>query len=336
MFKTLTAVLLVPAAASAVAAPTYIHAGKLMAIPGEPMRGPSTIVVDQGRIVSVSDGYLPAPSDASTVDLTDMTVLPGLIDSHVHLDSDAGGDAGLLEELQKSDGWFAINAYANGLKTLRAGFTTVRNLGDGTGATLALRDAVKAGIVQGPRIVDAGRSISATAGHMDGALGLRDEYRPVAETAENTCDSAEQCRRAVRLQVGRGADVIKLATTGGVNSRIGAGLGAQLFTDEAKAIVDTARLYGKKVAVHAHGDDGIEMALRLGVDSIEHGTILTPQVIDLWSKSRTYYVPTLSTVNGYKERLATNPAAYQGEVLEKSAGGSESPASRCRCSCRAA
>lgn len=317
MFKTLTAVLLVPAAASAVAAPTYIHAGKLMAIPGEPMRGPSTIVVDQGRIVSVSDGYLPAPSDASTVDLTDMTVLPGLIDSHVHLDSDAGGDAGLLEELQKSDGWFAINAYANGLKTLRAGFTTVRNLGDGTGATLALRDAVKAGIVQGPRIVDAGRSISATAGHMDGALGLRDEYRPVAETAENTCDSAEQCRRAVRLQVGRGADVIKLATTGGVNSRIGAGLGAQLFTDEAKAIVDTARLYGKKVAVHAHGDDGIEMALRLGVDSIEHGTILTPQVIDLWSKSRTYYVPTLSTVNGYKERLATNPAAYQGEVLEK-------------------
>lgn len=317
MFKTLTAVLLVPAAASAVAAPTYIHAGKLMAIPGEPMRGPSTIVVDQGRIVSVSDGYLPAPSDASTVDLTDMTVLPGLIDSHVHLDSDAGGDAGLLEELQKSDGWFAINAYANGLKTLRAGFTTVRNLGDGTGATLALRDAVKAGIVQGPRIVDAGRSISATAGHMDGALGLRDEYRPVAETAENTCNSAEQCRRAVRLQVGRGADVIKLATTGGVNSRIGAGLGAQLFTDEAKAIVDTARLYGKKVAVHAHGDDGIEMALRLGVDSIEHGTILTPQVIDLWSKSRTYYVPTLSTVNGYKERLATNPAAYQGEVLEK-------------------
>lgn len=317
MFKTLTAVLLVPAAASAVAAPTYIHAGKLIAIPGEPMRGPSTIVVDQGRIVSVSDGYLPAPSDASTVDLTDMTVLPGLIDSHVHLDSDAGGDAGLLEELQKSDGWFAINAYANGLKTLRAGFTTVRNLGDGTGATLALRDAVKAGIVQGPRIVDAGRSISATAGHMDGALGLRDEYRPVAETAENTCDSAEQCRRAVRLQVGRGADVIKLATTGGVNSRIGAGLGAQLFTDEAKAIVDTARLYGKKVAVHAHGDDGIEMALRLGVDSIEHGTILTPQVIDLWSKSRTYYVPTLSTVNGYKERLATNPAAYQGEVLEK-------------------
>ena len=317
MFKTLTAVLLVPAAASAVAAPTYIHAGKLMAIPGEPMRGPSTIVVDQGRIVSVSDGYLPAPSDASTVDLTDMTVLPGLIDSHVHLDSDAGGDAGLLEELQKSDGWFAINAYANGLKTLRAGFTTVRNLGDGTGATLALRDAVKAGIVQGPRIVDAGRSISATAGHMDGALGLRDEYRPVAETAENTCDSAEQCRRAVRLQVGRGADVIKLATTGGVNSRIGAGLGAQLFTDEAKAIVETARLYGKKVAVHAHGADGIEMALRLGVDSIEHGTILTPQVIDLWSKSRTYYVPTLSTVNGYKERLATNPQAYQGEVLDK-------------------
>lgn len=312
---TASALTLVPVAAFA--QPITIHAGKLIDVPGKAVRGPSTIVVDQGRIVSVRDGLAAPAAGSQLIDLSDKTVLPGLIDSHVHLDSDAGGDAGLLEGLQRSDGWFALNAYVNGMKTLRAGFTTVRNLGDGTGATLALRDAVKGGLVQGPRIVDAGRSISATAGHMDGALGLRDEYRPVAETAENTCNGAEQCRRAVRLQVGRSADVIKLATTGGVNSRIGAGLGAQLFTDEAKAIVETARLYGKKVAVHAHGADGIEMALRLGVDSIEHGTILTPQVIDLWSKSRTYYVPTLSTVNGYKERLATNPQAYQGEVLDK-------------------
>jgi imidazolonepropionase-like amidohydrolase len=302
---------------AALAAPTYIHAGRLIAVPGQPPLGASTIVVDNGRIVSVQQGHAAPPAGATAVDLRGKTVLPGLIDSHVHLDSDSGGNEALLEGLQRSDGWFALNAYANGKKTLRAGFTTVRNLGDGTGATLALRNAVAAGLVEGPRIIDAGRSLSATTGHMDGALGLRDEFRPLFEETGNTCDGAEDCRRSVRLQVARGADVIKFASTGGVNSRIGAGLGAQMFEDEARAIVQTARLYDKTVAVHAHGADGILLALRLGVDSIEHGTILTPEVIDAWARSKAYYVPTLSTVNGYKARLAANPAAYQGEVLDK-------------------
>lgn len=305
------------ASSAALAAPTYIHAGRLIAVPGQTPLGASTIVVDNGRIISVQQGHAAPPAGATSVDLRGKTVLPGLIDSHVHLDSDAGGNDALLEGLRKSDGWFALSAFANGMRTLRAGFTTVRNLGDGTGATLALGDAVAAGVVQGPRIMDAGRSISATTGHMDAALGLRDEFRPLFEQSGNTCDGAENCRRAVRLQVARGADVIKFASTGGVNSRIGAGLGAQMFEDEARAIVETARLYDKAVAVHAHGADGILLALGLGVDSIEHGTILTPEVIEAWSRSRTYYVPTLSTVNGYKERLATNPGAYQGEVLDK-------------------
>ncbi len=160
----------------------------------------------------------------------------------------------------------AFNAEANGMKTLRAGFTTVRNLGDGDGATLALRDAIAAGKVQGPRIVDAGASISGSAGHMDGSLGYRDELRPFFTGAGNTCNGADDCRRAVRLQIGRGADVIKFASTGGVNSRIGAGLGKQMFDDEAQAIVDTAHMFGKKVAVHAHGADGIRLALAAGVD----------------------------------------------------------------------
>jgi imidazolonepropionase-like amidohydrolase len=318
MIRTFLAAAAIAASTSAAqAAPTYIHAGRIIAVPGQAPLGPSTIIVDNARIQSVQPGHLAAPAGATTVDLRTMTVLPGLIDSHVHLDSDAGGNDALLEGLQNSDGWFALSAFANGMKTLRAGFTTVRNLGDGTGATLALRNAVAAGVVQGPRVVDAGRSISATTGHMDSALGLRDEFRPLFEQSGNTCDGAEDCRRTVRLQVGRGADVIKFASTGGVNSRIGAGLGAQMFDDEARAIVETARLYGKPVAVHAHGADGILLALGLGVDSIEHGTILTPEVIDAWAKSRTYYVPTLSTVNGYKARLAANPEAYQGEVLEK-------------------
>ena len=305
------------APATAQVSRTVIHAGHLLAEPGKPARGPATIIVEGGKIVSVADGHQPADPGATLIDLKDKYVLPGLIDSHVHLTSDAGGIAGQLEEITLSPAAQAFNAEANGMKTLRAGFTTVRNLGDGDGATLALRDAILAGKVQGPRIVDAGASISGSAGHMDGSLGYRDELRPFFAGAGNTCNGADDCRRAVRLQIGRGADVIKFASTGGVNSRIGAGLGKQMFDDEAQAIVETAHMFGKKVAVHAHGADGIRLAIDAGADSIEHGTILDDATIAAWAKSKTYYVPTLSTVNGYKERLAANPDAYEPDVLAK-------------------
>ncbi|MDP3676191.1 MAG: amidohydrolase family protein [Novosphingobium sp.] len=308
-----------PLAAQTAAPPqTWIHAGRLIDRPGKPVRGPATIVIENGRIVAVRDGIVaPDRADARVIDLTGKTVLPGLIDSHVHLTSDTGGIAGQLEEITLSPAAQAFNAQVNGLKTLRAGFTTVRNLGDGDGATLALRDAVAAGKAIGPRIVDAGNSISGTSGHMDGSLGYRDELRPMFDGAGNTCNGAEDCRRATRLQIARGADVIKFASTGGVNSRIGAGLGRQMFDDEAKAIVETAHMFGKKVAVHAHGADGIALAIAAGADSIEHGTILTSELVNQWAKAKTYYVPTLSTVNGYKERLAANPNAYAPDVLEK-------------------
>jgi imidazolonepropionase-like amidohydrolase len=183
--------------------------------------------------------------------------------------------------------------------------------------TLALRDAIAAGDMPGPRIVDAGRSISATAGHNDPTLGFREELHPVVGAGAKACDGADDCRRAVRQQVARGVDVIKIATTAGVNSRIGAGLGAQMFADEVEALVQTAHLYDKKVAVHAHGNDGILLALRAGADSIEHGTLMDEATAALMVKQGTFYVPTLSTVNGYKERLAANPNAYTPEVLAK-------------------
>ena len=197
-----------------------------------------------------------------------------------------------------------------------AGFTTVRNLGDGSGATLALRDAVAAGELPGPRIIGAGRSISTTSGHMDATLSVSEDLHG-SIGQENLCDGVESCRQAVRKQIRRGVDVIKIATTGGVNSRIGSGLGRQIFDDEVKALVDTAHLYGKKVAVHAHSDDGINAALAVGADSIEHGTMLTDESIKLFKAAGAYYVPTLSTVNGYIERLAANPNAYPPDVLAK-------------------
>jgi imidazolonepropionase-like amidohydrolase len=295
---------------------TVIHAGKLLDKPGSPPRGPSTVIIRNGKIAEILPGHQQGPAGATLIDLKDKFVLPGLIDSHVHLDSDAGGNAALIEAVTDSPARAAYRAAGNAKKTLMAGFTTVRNLGDGTGATLALRDAVAAGELPGPRIIDAGRSISTTSGHMDATLSVSEDLHD-SIGQENLCDGVESCRQAIRKQVRRGVDVIKIATTGGVNSRIGVGLGRQLFDDEVKVLVDTAHLYGKKVAVHAHGDDGVNIALAAGADSIEHGTMMTDESIKLFKAAGAYYVPTLSTVNGYLERLAANPNAYPPDVLAK-------------------
>ena len=318
VFVSISALLLAstPVAAQTVDQVTVVHAGRLLDKPGSAPRGPSTVIIRNGKIVEVLSGYQPGPTGATLIDLKDKFVLPGLIDSHVHLDSDAGGDAALIESFTDSPARAAYRTAGNAKKTLMAGFTTVRNLGDGSGATLALRDAVAAGELPGPRIIDAGRSISTTSGHMDATLSVSEDLHG-SIGQENLCDGVESCRQAVRKQIRRGVDVIKIATTGGVNSRIGSGLGRQIFDDEVKALVDTAHLYGKKVAVHAHSDDGINAALAVGAVSIEHGTMLTDETIKLFKAAGAYYVPTLSTVNGYIERLAANPNAYPPDVLAK-------------------
>ncbi|TPE59487.1 amidohydrolase family protein [Sandaracinobacter neustonicus] len=308
-------VALLLASAPVAAQVTVIQADRVLAEPGKAPLGPTSIVIEKGRITALLPGRQ-APAGATVIDLGAKFVLPGLIDSHVHLDSDAGGEAALVEGMTSSAGLSALRAQWNGLKTLNAGFTTVRNLGDGSGATLALRDAIANGWTQGPRIIDAGRSISVTSGHMDATNSLAEDLHG-AINQENLCDGVDACRHAVRMQVRRGVDVIKIATTGGVNSRIGAGLGQQMFADEAKAVVETAHLHGKKVAVHAHGTGGINVALAAGADSIEHGTMPDADTLKLFKSSGAYYVPTLSTINGYKERLAANPNAYPPEVLEK-------------------
>lgn len=292
-----------------------VQAGRLLDKPGQTPRGASTIVIRGGKIEAIRDGHV-SEAGARVIDLRSQFVLPGLIDSHVHLDSDKAGEEGLLESLTNGDAYYAYEAGVNARKTLDAGFTTVRNLGEGNGVTLALRDAIAAGKIAGPRILDAGVGISTTSGHGDSTLGLNPDLAEHMHE-DNLCDGPEACRRAVRAQVRRGVDLIKIMTTGGVNSRIGAGLGKQMFDDEAQALIETAHLYNKKVAVHAHGADGINLALKYGADSIEHGTLLDEESIKLFLKSGAYYVPTLSTVNGYLERIAKDPNAYPPAVREK-------------------
>jgi imidazolonepropionase-like amidohydrolase len=296
---------------------TVIHAGAVIDQPGKPARGNATIFVRGGRVERVADGFADAPAGetALVIELRDRTVLPGLIDAHVHLSNAEIGNAGRLANVIKSDTDMAYDAAVNAKRTLEAGFTTVRNLGSSQARTLALRDAIAAGKVPGPRMLDAGNAISSSGGHMDGRNGYRDDIGEVIGN-DNTCDGADDCRRAVREQVRRGADVIKFASTGGVLSNVGAGLGQQLFDDEIKAIVETAHLYGKKVAVHAHGAGGVNAALRAKVDSIEHGTMLDDESIKLFKEANAWYVPTM-TAAAFVGDMAKQPGVYSEPVRLK-------------------
>jgi imidazolonepropionase-like amidohydrolase len=276
-----------------------IHAGRLLAVPGTPVREAQTIVVKDGRIAAILDGYPDAAAAGAVAednvrvyDLKDRFVLPGLIDSHVHITGE-NNPQNRLQNVEMSDADDAIAAAGFARKTLMAGFTTVRDVGAGSGdAIFALRDGIARGDVVGPRIFASGATVSVTGGHGDGTQGYRDD---VAELLHSTavCDGPDECRHAVREQVRRGADHIKLTATGGVLSNTAAGLEQQFFDDELAAIVESAHKMGRKVTAHAHGVGGVNAALKAGVDSIEHGTYLDDDSIKLFKKRGAYLVPTL-------------------------------------------
>jgi imidazolonepropionase-like amidohydrolase len=274
---------------TAPAAVTAIWAGRLLAAPGKPVETQRTILVADGRITAVQPGYQ-APSGARVIDLTAMTVLPGLIDSHVHITSE-NGPTGRLDSVVKSDVDEAFDGALFARRTLEAGFTTVADLGADAEAVFGLRDAIAAGKVAGPRIIASGPAITPTGGHGD-AQGYRAEVLDVLRSPM-ACNGADDCRRAVRQAVQGGADVIKITATGGVLSNIGAGLGQQLTDAELTAIVETAHALGRRVTAHAHSKDGIEAALRAGVDSIEHGSYGDSDTFRLFRKTGAVLVPTV-------------------------------------------
>jgi len=272
---------------------TIIHAGELLDRPGQKPRGNSTVIAEDGKIVEVRDGFAPAPADARVVDLKNQFVLPGLIDMHVHLYMEGDPLKQRLEGQRRDYEDGVLIAARNARLTLEAGFTTVRDLGGVARGVATLRDFINAGELPGPTIVPAGRMISVSSGHGD-ANGLnRQNTRAAREEMDNICDGPDSCREAVRNQIMQGAEVIKFAATGGVGSDVAGGLARQMFEDEMKAIVETARSFGRRVTSHAHGKDGIDSALRAGVDSIDHGSFIDEQTIALFKERNAYLVPTM-------------------------------------------
>lgn len=273
---------------------TYIHAGKLLDRPGQPPRGPSTIVVADGKVREVLDGTVPAAAGAATVELGDEFVLPGLTDMHVHLFSDGDPLKARLEATTRDREDAELIALEHARTTLRAGFTTVRDLGGPPRGIRALRDAIDRGAVEGPTIVNAGEMISVSGGHGDGG-GLSEEIYGAFQTHDfnNVCNGADDCRRAVREQIRLGATVIKFAATGGVLSNVAGGLGQQMTSDEMKAVIDTAHSFGRKVAAHSHAAAGTLAAVNAGVDTIEHGTFLDETTIAAMKTHGTWLVPTM-------------------------------------------
>ena len=309
MKRILTAVLLFTAAMPVAAETLVIRAGRLVTDAALPARGPSSLVVTDGKIVAIGAADMALPTGAKVVDLSTKTVMPGLIDAHVHLTQDSGLPWYATLRPKFSEPYAATTGLKNALITARAGFTTVRDAGGPTLASLAMRDAVAEGSFPGPRILVAGTPLSISGGHADATVGLAPELAEAINAAGQNggvCDTPEACAVIVRHTAAKGVDVIKFMATGGVLDDGAIGL-EQHFTDaEMKAIVTTAHGVGLKAMAHAHGARGIEAAVNAGVDSIEHGTYLDDRGAKAMKAHGTWLVPTLMAYEGLKLHVGKN------------------------------
>ncbi len=293
---------------------SYLHCGTL--IDGVSMQAQSemTIVVVDNKITSVNKGYTTAPAGATAIDLKDQTVMPGFMDMHVHIEGQSSPKR-YEENFRLNDADVALRATIYAKRTLMAGFTTVRDLG-GTGVNVSLRNAINKGYVVGPRIYTAEKTLATTGGHGDPSNGVRKDLMGDPGPKEGVINSIEDARKAVRQRYKNGADVVKVTATGGVLSVAKDGQGPQLTEEELRAIVTTAKDYGMTTAAHAHGDEGMQRAVRAGITSIEHGTLMSPETIELMKKHGTYYVPTISAGKFVAEKAAI-PGYYPAMIVPK-------------------
>jgi imidazolonepropionase-like amidohydrolase len=313
------------AAATPAAARTLIQAGTLIdGTAGAPRRH-VTVVVEGERISAVEAGWSEAASGDTVIDLRESTLLPGLIDLHVHL-SDELSPRSYLERFSLEPADYAYRAGFYAERTLQAGFTTVRNLGDTFNETIALRNAIARGFARGPRIFTAGKSLATTGGHADPSNGLRRDLAGEPGPAEGVVNGPASAARAVRQRYKDGADLIKVTATGGVLSLAKNGLNPQFSQEELDVIVRTAADYGFHVAAHAHGAEGMKRAVRAGVRTIEHGTYMDDETMRLMKERGTYYVPTIlagvtvaerSAIEGYFPEVIRPKAASIGPVIRE-------------------
>jgi imidazolonepropionase-like amidohydrolase len=300
-----------------------IHAGALIDGRSDTARPAVTVIVDGDRIAAIADGYASPATGDTVIDLKNATLLPGLMDMHVHLTSEQSPTS-YSERFLYNPPDLALRSTVYAKRTLLAGFTTVRDLGAVDNLNNSLRDAIAKGWVVGPRVFSVGKSLATTGGHGDLTNGLADQYKGDPGPKDGVLNSPEDARKAVRQRYKDGADLIKVTGTGGVLSLAKNGLNPQLTDEEFKTIVDTAHDYGMKVAVHAHGDEGMKRAVRAGVDSIEHGTFMSDETIQLMKEHGTYFVPTLSAgrfvmekakIDGYFPSVVRPKAAMIGPLM---------------------
>ncbi|CCH52195.1 amidohydrolase [Fibrisoma limi BUZ 3] len=306
---------------------TLLHCGNLFTGTGNDLQPQMTVVVEGNKITAVQKGYQSPSGQDRVVDLKNKTVLPGLIDMHVHLESQTRR-GGQIDAFTQNVPDVAFQAASYAKTTLLAGFTTVRDLG-GSGINIALRNAVNRGLVEGPRIFTVGKSIATTGGHADPTNGYRRDLMGDPGPAEGVINSPEDARKAVRQRYKEGADLIKITATGGVLSNAKDGSGPQFTPEEVKAVVDAAKDYGFVVAAHAHGAEGMKRAIRAGVQTIEHGTYMDDEAIELFKKYGTYYVPTIiagktvadsARMFGYYPALVTPKALAIGPKIQATFG----------------
>lgn len=302
---------------------TLLHCGNLFDGVGNGLQREMTVVIEGNKITAVQRGYQTPNGSDRVIDLKNKTVLPGLIDMHVHIESETRR-GGAYDRFTQNVPDVAFLAAHYAKITLQAGFTTVRDLG-GSGVNIALRNAINRGLAEGPRIFTCGKSIATTGGHADPTNGYRRELAGDPGPLEGVVNSPEEARKAVRQRYKEGSDIIKITATGGVLSNAKDGQGPQFTEEEVKAVVETAKDYGFTVAAHAHGAEGMKRAIRAGVTTIEHGTLMDDEAIELFKKHGTYYVPTIiagrtaadsARIMGYYPPLVTPKALAIGNKIQ--------------------
>ncbi len=292
----------------------YLQCGYLMDVTSGRLEKEKTIVVSGSKIKEIKNGFVNGSKKDQVVDLKNKTVLPGLIDLHVHMEEEFNPGT-YIGRFINNEADVALQATVYAKRTLMAGFTTVRDLG-GTGVNIALRNAINRGVVDGPRIFTAGKAIGTTGGHADPTNGMRKELMGDPGPKEGVVNSPADSRKAVRQRYKDGSDVIKITATGGVLSVAKNGQNAQFTIEEIKAITDTAKDYGMLTAAHAHGDDGMQRAVKGGIKTIEHGTYMSEETMELMKTHNSYMVPTISAGKQVAEK-AKQPGFFPEVVAKK-------------------